>query len=149
MPYQPFDTGWTASIYSILCLGWFLFSNGLLPRFTMYSVYNSLYIPFSKAIISLCESIGRFQLAIGTHIIATESMIFNRFDYIQPIFNIIKYVESSMPTTRSPPSSLNYRRCNLPQRRVSSGKHLGSYFAKKRLHQRKSIISHPKYPKIN
>jgi hypothetical protein len=69
MPYQPYDTGWITPIYSAMCLGWFLFSNGLLPRFTLYSIYNNMYNPFSDIVIKLCEWIGRNVISAGTQFV--------------------------------------------------------------------------------
>jgi hypothetical protein len=142
MPYQPFDTGWIKSIYSVICLGWFLLSNGLLPRFTVYSFHNNVYIPFSRLVSLLCDYIGKSVISVGIRIIQCESFIFNRFDYVQPIYYVIKYVESFIPSFKnSAPSSLRYRRSNVRCKRVSSGRHLAQYHSRKRLLQKQQVIS--------
>jgi hypothetical protein len=97
MPYQLYDTGWIRMIYSTACLGWFLLSTGLLPWFTLYSCYNNVYNPFATMMSAVCDFIGRTIISTGIHVIHFESIIFNKFDYIQPIYNVIKYVESFLP----------------------------------------------------
>jgi hypothetical protein len=142
MPYQPYDTGWIKSIYSTACLGYFLLSNGLLPRFTLYSLYNNVYDPFATMISAICDFIGRIGISIGIHVINVESKVFNTFDYIQPIFNGIKYIESCMPQfANAPPSTLRYGHSNVPHRKASSGKHLASYYSRKRLRRKQQVIS--------
>jgi hypothetical protein len=141
MPYQPYDTGWIKSIYSAVCLGWFLLSNGLLPIFAFYSMHNNIYNPFSATVSKMCEYIGSIGIHVGFRIARIESLLFNKFDYIQPVYNLIKYAESFMPNmNHTAPSSLHYGRSNLPYRTISSGKHLASYFASKRLNRAKRII---------
>jgi len=90
MPYDPFDTGWNKTLYSILCLCWFLFSNGLLPRFTCYSMYNNICIPFSQMIVLICETIGNIVISVGKTIAYVESIVFLNLNYVDPIYNIIK-----------------------------------------------------------
>jgi hypothetical protein len=142
MPYQPFDTGWIRSTYSLLCLGWFLFSNGLLPRFTLYSFYNEIYIPYSTMVVSLCEFVGKKGISFGKRIIHYESVIFQKIDYIKPFYNIIKYIENSIPTIDGGrPPSARYLPSNVRLRKSSSGKHLACYFARKRLRRQGQIIS--------
>jgi hypothetical protein len=144
MPYQPFDTGWIKSAYSLTCLGWFLFSTGLLPRFTLYSFYNNIYIPFSKMIIFMCESMGNVCLTCSKQIISCEDTLFNKFNYIDPIYNIINYVVNSFPILDGGrPPSFNYYPSNIRLRKTSSGRHLASYFARKRIRRKQQIISGP------
>jgi hypothetical protein len=144
LPFHPFDTGWIKSIYSVLCLSWFLFDIGLLPQFTLYSFYNNIYIPFSNMAIKVCEFIGNTSLSVSKRFIYFESIAFHRFDYISPIYNGIKYVEQCVPSfDGGRPPSYKYLPSNVCLRKISSGKHLGSYYARKRIHQRHQIISGP------
>jgi hypothetical protein len=141
MPYQPFDTGWIQLIYSTICLGWFLLSTGLFPRFTCYSLYNNVYIPFSKVAVSLCEFFGNVGLLFGKRIIHYEAIVFQHVNYITPIYNVIKYIERCIPTFRGgkPPSS-KYLPSNVRLRHTSSGKHLARYYALKRRRRNKQVI---------
>jgi hypothetical protein len=142
MPYQPYDTGWIKTIYSTACLGYFLLSNGLLPRFTLYSLYNNIYNPFATMMSAICDFIGRIGISIGIHVISFESTIFNKFDYVQPIYNSIKYIESCIPQfTSTPSSTLRYGQSNVSHRKTSSGKHLASYYARRRLQRKQQVIS--------
>jgi hypothetical protein len=142
MPYQPYDTGWIRSIYSTACLGWFLLSTGLLPRFTIYSLYNHLWIPFATALIKLCEATGSSCVYAVTKIVKYESMLFHHIDYIAPIYDMIQYVQSMVPCLNtSRPPSFEYAPSNNRRRKTSTGKHLASYFARKRRHRHGAIIS--------
>ena len=142
MPYQPFDTGWIKSVYSVICLGWFLTSTGLLPRFTMYSLYNNVYIPFSKMMSTLCDNVGNCDISTGIRIIRYESIIFGHVDYIGPIYSAIKYVESFIPSFKySAPSSLHYRQPNISRRKTSTGRHLAYFYARKRILRNKQVVS--------
>jgi hypothetical protein len=133
MPYQPYDTGWIKSIYSTICLGWFLLSTGLLPRFTLYSLCNCLWNPFTTTLIGLCESYGSLCIYASTKIVKYESMVFQYVDYITPLYNMIQYVQSMVPWfDEGRPPSFKYAPSNKRQRKTSTGKHLGSYFARKR-----------------
>jgi hypothetical protein len=142
IPYQPYDTGWIRCIYSTICLGWFLISTGLLPRFTIYSLYNRLWTPFATALIKLCETTGSSFIYACTKFIKYESMLFHHIDYIAPIYDIIQYIQSMVPCFNgSRPPSLNYAPSNNRLRKSSTGKHLASYFARKRRHRHRVVIS--------
>jgi hypothetical protein len=143
MPYQPYDTGWIKSIYSMICLGWFLFSTGLLPRFSLYSFHNNMYLPFSRRLlIILSESIGNAIICIGKQIIQYESILFHKCDYMYPVYKTIKYVKGLFPTyDGGRPPSFKYLPSNVRLRKTSSGRHLASYFARKRMQKQKQIIS--------
>jgi hypothetical protein len=133
MPYQPYDTGWIKSIYSIICLGWFLFTTGLLPRFTLYSFHNNIYIPFSQMLMMLCESIGNAVILIGRQFIQCESILFRKYDYIYPVYKTIKYVEGLFPNyDGGHPPSFKYLPSNVRSRKTSSGRHVAFYFAQER-----------------
>jgi hypothetical protein len=142
MPYQPYDTGWIKSIYSTICLGWFLFTTGLLPRFTLYSFHNNIYIPFSQMLMLLCKSIGNAAISIGRRFIHSELILFHKCDYIYPIYKIIKYVEGLFPNyDGGRPPSFKYLPSNVRLRKTSSGRHVALYFARKRMQKREQIIS--------
>jgi hypothetical protein len=82
------------------------------------------------------------MISIGIRIIRFESIIFNKFDYIQPIYNAIKYVESLITCiNNTTPSSLHCGFSNAPNRKASSGKHLASYYVRKRLLCKRQVIS--------
>jgi hypothetical protein len=88
------------------------------------------------------DLVGGIGISAGIHIIHFESLIFNKFDYIQPIYNTIKYVESFIPQFSSqPPSSLRYGRSNVSNQKTSSGKHLASYYARQRMRHKQQVIS--------
>jgi hypothetical protein len=143
MPYQPYDTGWIKTLYSTVCPGWFLLSTGLLPRFMLYSLYNNIYNPFATMVSAICDFIGRIGISTGIRTIQFESLIFNKFDYVQPIYNVIKYIESLVPNiTSTTPSSLHYGSSNIPHRKSSTGKHLASYYVRKRLLHKRQVISY-------
>jgi hypothetical protein len=148
LPYQPYDTGWIKTIYSTICLGWFLLSTGLLPRFKLYSLHNNIYNPFATMVSTLCDFIGGTIISIGIWIMRFKSIIFYKFDYIQPIYNVIKYVESVIPCiNNTTPSSLHYGFSNNPHWKTSSGKHLASYYVRKRLLRQQQVISGSTYRK--
>ena len=141
MPYEPYDTGWIQSIYSAICLGWFLLSTGLLPRFTMYSLINNIYNPLSTLTVGLCEFVGSMGLRFGTTIIQYEAVMFKKLNYIDPIYNIIQYIEGYIPSIDGgrPPSS-KYAPSNVRLRKTSSGRHVAYYYASKRRKRSKQII---------
>jgi hypothetical protein len=143
MPYQPYDTGWITSVYGGICLTWFLYSRGCLPHVTSVLCYNNIFIPFIELLNKFCELIGNSIITIGSGIIRCESAIFKRFNYINPIFTTIDGIESlfsrididiGTPTTQYAPS-------NVRRRKSSTGKHLCSYYARKRLHRQQHVIS--------
>jgi hypothetical protein len=142
MPYQPYDTGWIRSIYSILCLGWFLLTNGLLPRFTVYSFFNNVCIPISEVIIYFCEFTGASAVNAGNEIIQVESIVFSHIDYIAPWYKCVQYNESLFKhiDVNIGPPSFYHTPSNIRRRKTSAGKHLGSYFARKRRLQQHQII---------
>jgi hypothetical protein len=143
MPYQPYDTGWIKSIYSMLCLTWYLVSSKTLVHITLTACYNNLYVPFIELFNKSCELIGNIIVCFGNGIIQCESLVFQRFNYISPIYNGLKSIESALsnininignPSYRSTPS-------NSSKNKASTGKHLSSYFAQKRRRRRRRIIS--------
>jgi hypothetical protein len=142
MPYQRYDTGWIRSIYSTVCLGWFLLSNGLLPRYTIYSLYNNFWNPFTTALIALCESAGAVCIYASTKFTECESIIFKHIDYISPMYSMIQCIQSLIPTVNvGRPPSFNCAPSNLRRRKTSTGRHLGSYFARKRRLRSKQVIT--------
>jgi hypothetical protein len=134
MPYQPYDTGWIRSIYPTICLGWFLLSNGLLPRYTMYSLYNNFWNPSTTALIALSESTGAMCIYASTKFTECESIIFKHSDYISPMYSMIQCIQSLIPNVNvGRPPSFNYVPSNL--------RRLGSYFARKRRLCSKQVIT--------
>jgi hypothetical protein len=105
--------------------------------------YNNIFIPFIELLNRFCEFIGNGIITIGSGIVRCKSTIFKRFNYINPIFTTIHVTESlfrridldiGTPTTQYAPS-------NVRRRKTSTGKHLCSYYARKRLHQQHHVIS--------
>jgi hypothetical protein len=143
MPYQPYDTGWIKSIYRGICLSWFLHSRGLLPHVASVICYNNTCIPLIELLNMFYELIGNAIIAFGSGIIRCESFIFNRFDYINPIFTCIQRMGSiaSNISINSDPPSLRYYRSNIRRRKCSTGKHLSVFYARKRRHRRQYVIS--------
>jgi hypothetical protein len=122
-----------------------MLQSGLLPRFTLYKCYNNIYIPFTHFIIKACELVGNIVTATGIQIIQAESLIFNRFNYINPLYyciqraGVICYTMIHKLGGNTTPS-FNYSPLNVRQRNTSTGKHLCSYYARKRILRRKQII---------
>jgi hypothetical protein len=88
---------------------------------------------------------GNICLKFIKQIISCEDTLFNQFKYIDPIYNIINYVVNSFPILdggRLP--SFNYYPSNIRLCKTSSGRHLASYFARKRICRKQQIISGPK-----
>jgi hypothetical protein len=129
MPYHPFDTGWIKSIYSMVCLGWFLLSTGLLPR--LYSIYNNIYIPVSEFIIHLCEFTGACAISAGNNLVQVESIVFSHIDYVAPCYKCMQCIESLFTgiNINIGPPKYYYTPSNTRTRKTSAGKHLGSHFA--------------------
>jgi hypothetical protein len=143
LPYEPYDTGWCKTIYGVLCLTWLLIQNGLLPRFTFYTWYNNVYTPFTRLLVKICELIGNAVTTFGITIIQSESMVFNSIDYIAHIFNTIKHIESVIKYTFNisvTPPSFKYHSSNIRRRKSSTGKHLCSYYARKRRLRHQQVI---------
>jgi hypothetical protein len=143
MPYQPYDTGWCKSIYGGICLTWFLYSRGLLPRIISVLCYNNTVIPIIEMLNRFCEFIGNAIVSFGASIVQCEAIAFHHFNYINPIFTSITYIESILNIDRINIGhpTIHRRRSNTRRRKTSTGKHLGSFYARKRLHRRKSVIS--------
>jgi hypothetical protein len=143
MPYQPFDTGWIKSIYGGICLAWYLCTRGLLTHVASVTYYNNIFIPIVDIINKFYEFIGNAIISFGSGIIHIESIAYNYFNYVDPIYNGLKRIESifSISNIYSGGTTFNYQPANIRSRRTSTGKHLCSYFARKRRHRRQSIIS--------
>jgi hypothetical protein len=94
MPYQPYDTGWIKPMYGTMCLIWFMYLHGILSHLTSVGFYNYTYVPFTILLSRVCELIGNIIISLGTLIIQCESMIFNQFNCIDPIFTVIQRVGS-------------------------------------------------------
>jgi hypothetical protein len=141
MPYFPFDTGWMKFIYGFFFATWFIMSRGLCTRKYMFTLfYNIIYGPLMSV---LFKSIGLMMSTIGTSIVCGESIIFNKFDYIAPIYSIIKQIESILPSIRSCPRpmySTSPKGSSPSNTKSSSGRHLCTYFARKRMRSKSTII---------
>jgi hypothetical protein len=90
-----------------------------------------------------CEFIGNVIISFGSGIIHCESIAVNHFNYIDPIYNGLKRIESIFSNSNiySGGPKFNYHPSNIRSRRTSTGKHLCSYFARKRHHRQRSVIS--------
>jgi len=94
MPYEPYNTGWIKSIYAVLCLTWYLVSNGTLFHITSATSYNNIFIPLVEIFNRSCELIGNIIVWIGNGIIKCKSFVFHYFNYINLIYNGLKYTET-------------------------------------------------------
>jgi hypothetical protein len=143
MPYEPYCTRWINPIYGAICLTWFLLFHGLLPHVASVTCYNNIFIPFTTTINNLCEFLGNIIVSIGSKLIQLELFIFNQFNYINPIYNGLKIIESMFTNNinvNTCPPSYNYIPSNIGQRKTSTGRHLCSYFACKRHLRRQEVI---------
>jgi hypothetical protein len=146
MPYQPYDTGWIRSIYGALCLIWLLCSNTSIPHLkyeacTIY--YNIVFTPIIKLFSKIFTIIGSAMISVGNGIIQSESIIFNHFNYVDPIFTGITYIESMFSNNihiDTGPPAFYYARSNTRSNKASSGRHLGSHYARQRRLQRQQVI---------
>jgi hypothetical protein len=138
LPYTPFDTGWTKSIYGFCIAAWFIMSRRLLtPKYLFGLFYNFLYGPLMGV---LFKSIGLIMTTIGTSIIFAEPVVFNRFDYISPVYNTLKLIGSILLPIQSSPRPM-YPKSKSNTNKSSSGRHLCKYFARKRQQSKKTIIT--------
>jgi hypothetical protein len=82
-------------------------------------------------------------ILFGSGIVQCESTVFKCSNYIDPIYSGIHYIESifSCIDLDTPPYTLHYVPLNIRRRKTSTGKHLGSYFARKRRRRRRYVIS--------
>jgi hypothetical protein len=142
LPYQPYDTGWIKSIYGGICLAWFLHSGGLLPHVTSVLCYNNIFIPLIKMINKFIELIGDMIVSLGKEFIQYESTLFNHFNYSDPIYNGIKRIESMFGNANIDigPPTFQTNQSNVHSNKKSTGKHLGSFFARKRRRRRPDNI---------
>jgi hypothetical protein len=145
MPYQPYDTGWIRSIYGGLCLLWLLCWNGSMPhlRHEAYLIYyNNLFAPFTAVSNIIYMILGNVSISFAVKMIQFESTIFSHFNYIDPIFNGIKHIESLFNNINIDigPPSFHYCQPNIRRRKTSSGKHLCSYYARKRRVRQQQVI---------
>jgi hypothetical protein len=92
-------------------------------------------------VTSICENIGGAAIFCGRTIIHIKSAIFHKVNYIDPIYKIIKYIEHLIPVAEGGrPPLFNYLPANVRNHKTSSGKHLSSYFARKRRLKNATII---------
>jgi hypothetical protein len=124
-------------------LAWFLFSNGMLPRVASVACYNNIFIPLIGLFNKFFELIGNVLILFGSGIVRCESTVFKCFNYIDPIYSGIHYIKSifSCIDLDTPPHTLHYVPLNIRRQKTSTGKHLGSYFARKRSCRKRYVIS--------
>ena len=94
---------------------------------------------------TIFKAVGLAMMSIGTTVIRIEATIFDKFDYIAPVYNKLVYVQSllssvSFSSTPMHPKSI-YRRQNSSNNKSSSGRHRCTFFARKRINRKRSIIS--------
>jgi hypothetical protein len=146
MPYQPYDTGWIKSIYGATCLIWLLCSSGSMPhlKYEAYTIYyNNIFTPIIKLFSKFCTILGSAMILFGSGIIRSESLVFNHFNYVDPIFTGIKYIKSMFTNKINihiGPPVLHCTRHNIRQHKASSGRYLGSYYARKCRLKRQQVI---------
>jgi hypothetical protein len=142
MLYEPYNTGWIKPIYGTICLTWFLLSNSRLPHIASVTCYNNIFIPFTKLINKFCEFLGNIIVSFGSKLIQFESFIFNQFNYINPIYNGLKLIESMFGNVNinTCPPSYHYVPSNIRRCKTSTGKHLCSFFARKRHLWRQQVV---------
>jgi hypothetical protein len=143
MPYEPYDTGWIKSIYGGICLAWYLYSRGLLPHVTSVLCYNNISIPLVGILNKLLELIGNIIVSFTKIFTQCEATLFNHFNYIDPIYNGIKRIESMFGKANIDigPPTFQTNQSNTHSNKKSTGKHLGSFFARKRRRRRQHVIS--------
>jgi hypothetical protein len=131
------------SIYGSICLTWFLYSRGLLPHIISVLLYSNIFIPVMELINKWYELIENVIVITGRTIIKCEAIIFECFNYINPIYNIIKQVESIFTNVNidTGPPNIHHIHSIIRTRKTSTGKHLCSYYARKRRRRRKYVIS--------
>ena len=150
MPYEPYDTGWIKSIYGMICLTWFLYTQGCPPLVILRMCLNNMFTPVVDQVNIHLRKIAKAIVSFGTMIVKTESIIFQNFNYIDPIFNCLQRIERLMSSAKintSPsigirPSGIS-RRHNSSNNKSSSGRHLAIFHARKRLATKSSIITYP------
>ena len=100
--------------------------------------YNNIFTPFN----AIRNVFGNYIISFGEKVIQIESILFNRFNYIDPIFNGIKRIESILSNIRINvgPPTFHYTQPNIRRHKTSSGKHLCSYYARKRRNKRHHVI---------
>jgi hypothetical protein len=73
----------------------------LTPKYLFSLFYNSIYGPLMGV---LFKSIILIMTTIGTSIICAESVVFNKFDYISPVYNnTLKLIGWILPPIQSSP----------------------------------------------
>jgi hypothetical protein len=144
MPYQPYDTGWIKSIYyGVLCLAWYITTRGTLLHLTSARCYNNMVIPFIRLFNKSYEILGNIIVAFGSGIIHCKSTVFKHFNYIDPIYNVLKCIEHvlSVVDIKIGNPTFQSTRLNSRNNKSSTRRHLGEYFAQKRLCRQRSVIS--------
>jgi hypothetical protein len=140
LPYIPFDIGWTQSIYGFCIAAWFIVSRRLLTPKVLFSLFYNFIS--GRLLGVLFKSIGLIMTTIGTSIIYAESVVFDRFDYISPVYSTLKLTGSILPPIQSSPRPMYPKsKSKSNTNKSSSGRHLRKYFARKRQQSKKTIIS--------
>jgi hypothetical protein len=122
-----------------------------MPHVVSVLCYNHMFIPFIELLNKRHELIGNIIVLTGKAIIKCETTIFKRFNYIDTIYNVIKRIESifTYVTIDIGPPNIHHIPSNIRRCTTSTGKHLCSYYARKRRSQRKQVISAPKQSKTD
>jgi hypothetical protein len=143
MPYEPYDTGWIKSIYGVLCLTWYLTTSGTLTHLTSATCYNNILIPFIELFNKSCELMGNIIVTFGSGVIHGESIVFKYFNYVDPIYYGITYLERMFSTVKANIGTPTFQstRPNSRNNKSSTGRHLSAYYARKRLRRRQFVIS--------
>jgi hypothetical protein len=78
-------------------ISWFIIiSRGLCTATFMLNLfYNVIYGPLMGV---LFKTVGLFMTTVGTAAICVESSIFNKFNYIDPIYNTLCHIGSILPS---------------------------------------------------
>jgi hypothetical protein len=94
-------------------------------------------------ITKFIELIGNIIVSIGNVFIQCKSALFNHFNYIDPIYNGIKWIESMFGNANIDigPPIFRTNQSNVRSNKKSTGKRLGSFFAQKRRRRRRHVIS--------
>ena len=147
MPYEPYDTGWIKSIYGMICLTWFLYTQGCPPLVILRMCLNNIFTPVVDQVNIHLRKIAKAIVSFGTMIVKTESIIFQNFNYIDPIFNCIQRIErlvSSAKINTSP--SIGIRPSGISRRHNSSNNKSSSAFL--RSNRLASAISYSRWRRL-
>jgi hypothetical protein len=74
------------------------------------------------------------MISASNKLIQVEPVVFSHIDYMAPCYKRVQYIESLLKNININigPPSYYHTPSNIRRRKTSTGKHLGSYFARKR-----------------